>query len=233
MGNTLLTKHGHVIIPKNTLLYRGNTSIEINECMFFALIPTIASAFGSDVQVWKVISNIQVIFLIDYIDHQSNSFSSIPLLYNYIFPEEENRSYNDLDIKQNLERRNKFVRNLNHKHKLFGWLSSVENNSHLEICLFNESFISNNTQLIELTNTQNEKYYIDTLKKIKIFPNEIFFSKSHQTIRMNSYYDCDDKTKWRKYRKYINYCIKSESKSERDIKWNKMYWSNLRTKFKI
>lgn len=219
-------------MPKNTLLYRGHKSEAISDCMFFALKHYVAEAFHENVQVWKTTSDIELLFVVDYIDGRSWTFSALPRLYRDIFPE-DNQLYSDLDIKHwNVERRDKFARKLHAEHHVPGWLTSLENHHELEICLFDNECSARDLKFICLSN-DDCKYYKDSLKRLNIFPPKSFFETTYKVIRSNSYYSGDKTEIFRKYKRIVNYNIREESRTEDDCKKNREWWSNLRLKLRI
>lgn len=233
MNQYLKDKYGYAVVPKNTLLYRGHKSEAVSDCMFFALKHYVASAFNKQVQIWKTSQDIEVLFLVDYINERSWTFSALPRLYNELFPEDNNSTYSDLDIKHwNIERRDKLVKKLHNEHQVNGWLTSVENHHELEICLFGEQTCSQTIKFIDVFNDGN-KYYKDSLRHIDVFPTASFFETSYEEIRSNNYYNVDKIEMFRKYKRIINYNIREESRTDDERKKNREWWSNLRLKLKI
>jgi hypothetical protein len=112
MDSKLKETFGYCIIPKGTLLYRGHGDTAPNNCMFFALKFWVAGAFNDSVQIWKTKSDIEVLFLVEYVNTRSWTISAIPRLYKSLFPEEKDNDLSDLDIKHfDIEKRNNLIKN--------------------------------------------------------------------------------------------------------------------------
>lgn len=178
----LLAEYGYCIIPPKTLLYRSHIEKNYNECMFFATTYSIAKAFGKNVQIWMTTKEIQLIFLISHIDDQSRSSSNIPQLYNKIFPEDSYLNLDDLDIKQrDFNRRYKFINKLYKIHEINGWFSSLEDSVPVEVCLFDKIANSQQLKLLEIA-SDGTKYFKESLKRIKVYPTEKFYSSTFQKL---------------------------------------------------
>lgn len=92
--------YGYCILPKNTFLFRGHSNTSTNDCMFFATKKWVAGVLNQNVQIWKTTTDIELLFLVDYVNHNSWSISALPHLYNNILPTERNLNFDDIDIKQ-------------------------------------------------------------------------------------------------------------------------------------
>ncbi len=78
--------YGYCILPKNTLLFRGHPDTSMNDCMFFATKKWVAGVFNQNVQIWKTTTDIELLFLVEHVKHNSWTISSLPHLYANIFP---------------------------------------------------------------------------------------------------------------------------------------------------
>jgi len=221
---------GHCVIPKDTLLYRGHSDTLFQDCMFFALKFWVAGAFKNSIQVWKVTRKIEILFLVESVDHRSWTESAIPRLYKTVFPDEVSDSYDDLDIKQrNIEIRNRFIKKLSLDYSLTGWLTSLEGAIDLEICLFKE----NQVRLNEILNKDSKKYYLDSLRQIEIFPSQDFYKNTYNKLLNKSQLGLNKTEIWNKYQRHMTDMIKEEAKNKNDIVRNKECFSNLRTRLEI
>lgn len=204
----LFRKYGYCIIPKNTLLYRGFDNAEITECMYFALKFWVAGApfcnprDSKHIQIWKVKRDIKVIFLVENVNDRAWSKSAIPKIYNDLFPEEFHLNLNDLDIKQkNFKRRDKFTSLLLNMYNITGWLSSIEGNIELEVCLFGKSQLFEYIKLFRLVDEDEEgRYYKNSLKQIKIVPTDRFMKRVKKLL--SDYYIKYSKEKY-PYKAYL------------------------------
>ncbi|MEI9911425.1 MAG: hypothetical protein WDO71_18275 [Bacteroidota bacterium] len=173
--SNLLNIFGYCIIPKNTLFFHGvnENKEKIEDYIFFGTKYRTALFYGDDIQIWKSKSEIQVPFLIEYVNWRAKAISSIPALYDAIFPEESHIKYHDLDIKQNPERVSKFITALYTNYNTTGFLTSEESGAmELEICLFSKKEALSKLTLIETSDKKMTNNYKDSLRKIKIFPCE-------------------------------------------------------------
>lgn len=217
--------YGYCIIPKNIFLFRGHTDKSFDDCMFFGTKYSVATAFNDTIQVWKTTTDIEVLFLVEYLTGSSWTISALPRLYNSIFPADSNPNFNDLDIKHwDVNRRNKLLQKLFYDYKISGWLTSLENRVEIEVCLFDKQTNSKQLILIDTCDRKNEKYFKDSLQKIKTFPSENFYNQTTEQF---------DKDSHKQHKRFINAAIKEYS--EKGMKKNeaKHYMFDLRTKLEI
>jgi hypothetical protein len=176
----LFKKYGRCKIPKGTFLYRGHSLKEPIDTIYFGTKPIYIIGFGDkeNIQIWKAKTDIEVIFLVKYLNSDGFAKSSLPDLYYDLYPNEPNKNFRDLDIKQN-KRKIEFVKYLQEKSCLKGWVSSIEENFPIELCLFVNDKL---TQLIELVEVKkySEGLCDDSLKKFKIVLNESFKKRSEK-----------------------------------------------------
>ncbi len=105
--------------------------------MFFGTKFFVAESFNDNIQVWQTTTDINVLFLVEYLNSRSWAFSALPRLYANIFNESNSTDYNDLDIKHfDISRRNKLIQKLFCDYKVSGWFTSVEGKIEVEVCLF-------------------------------------------------------------------------------------------------
>jgi hypothetical protein len=221
--NKLFEKYGHCIIPKNTILFRGFNDESYDDCMFFGTKYFVAKAFGNNVQVWRTKKAMKVLFLVKHLNNKGWVISGLPELYKVAFPNENNNSITDLDIKQDINRRKPFVQRLLQDYKINGWFSSVEDKIEVEICLFNSDSMKENIELIEPCTNQDSKYFEDSLRKIRIYPSELFYSLTQQNLE-NTYLD---------YKKSIQKWIRKEAKTDKEKENLRHYLFDLRLKLKL
>lgn len=230
----LTTIFGNCIIPKNTFLFRGHSDNSLNDSMFFATKHRIAGAFNDKIQVWKTTTEIQVLFLVEYLTDRSWTISALPRLYKTIFPQESNSNFDDLDIKhENLERRNKIARALFDNYKISGWLSSLENNMEIEICLFDKFANHNQIAQIDISDRANDFYFKDSLFNIEIFAPDIFYEKTLKKLNQQSPLLKGKSEHFRRYEKWMNELIDDDMQNGQDREKSRHYHNNLRMKLKI
>ncbi len=181
--HSLVDLHGYVNIPKGTLLYRGHKDSAYNDCMFFATNAFVAGAFDNNIQIWETTKDIQVLFLVEYLNKYSHAISSLPRLFNTLFPFEPNSSLDDLDIKHwDIDRRNKLIQHLFEKHSIAGWFTSLENMADLEVCLFDSRANAQQISLIENTKKVRQNLTIDSLKEFDFFLPQDFYKRTLEVI---------------------------------------------------
>ncbi|MBU3714853.1 MAG: hypothetical protein FGM46_07885, partial [Ferruginibacter sp.] len=197
--------YGHCIIPKNTWLFRGHADESVDDCMFFATKHWVAGAFNDKIQVWKTVTDIEILFLVDYIKPNCRVISALPRLYKNIFPSDSNSNLNDLDIKHwDIGRRNGLARQLFDEYNIYGWLSSIEDKVELEVCLFDKQTNSRQLILVDTTDRNSKKYFKDSLQRIKIFPPKAFYDKTAKELTTHS----DIEESYKQHQKYFNVGIK-------------------------
>ncbi|MBP9690215.1 MAG: hypothetical protein KBE91_11425, partial [Bacteroidia bacterium] len=179
-SETIIDNYGYVLIPKGTFLYRGVKKNITKDYMFFTTKFCDAKSFGSLIQVWKTKIEIKLPFFILYLNHQAKGISSIPEVYNELFPHDANPKYRDLDIKMNSKRED-FIKKLS-EINIDGWFSSIEDNTQVEACIFNSE------KFVELVRCQTdvEIYIYDSLRKIKIIPSQRFFNLTSEKLSNNN-----------------------------------------------
>lgn len=206
---TLHDIYGYCIIPKGSLLYRGHLDTSFRDCMFFATSRSGASVWNDTIQIWRTLSDIKVLFAIDYVNANTIGISALPEIFNKIFPLESNPNFTDLDIKHwDLIRRDKFVSKLFEDYQISGWFTSFENNTFNEVCLFDTQTNSRRIKLITTTNRKDKTYYKDTLQKIKFYLPESFYDKTLKELNKQSSFPLDKKGTYRKHKRYVNAWIK-------------------------
>jgi hypothetical protein len=77
----LMDDYGHCIIPANTWLFRGHADTSNDDCMRFTTKHWVAGAFHDTVQVWETLTEIKVLFLAEYLEENSWTYSALPALY--------------------------------------------------------------------------------------------------------------------------------------------------------
>ena len=226
--------YGYCIIPRNTLLFRGHPDTSIDDCMFFATKKWVAGAFNENVQIWKTITDIEVLFLVEYVDYNSWTTSALPRLYNNIFPTDINTNFDDLDIKhRDINRRNKLVRKLYDEYTISGWLSSIENKVEMEVCLFDTHANAGQLILVDITNRNEKNYFKDSLKRIKILPSNKFYEQTHKKLSERESILKGEKDHYKQYKKTQDAWIREDVNNGHDKVEAKHFHLSLRTKLKI
>ncbi len=202
--------------------------------MFFATKFWVAGVFKDTIQVWKTKTEIQVLFLVDYLNNSSWTTSALPQLFNSIFPANSYSDFDDLDIKHSdINRRNKLVKKLFDEYNISGWLTSLENKVELEVCLFDKQANTNQLQLVDTVDSKNKNYFKDSLDRIKIFPTRNFYDKTNNKFNEHVPFLAKEEDHYTKYKRMMNAWIKDEvSKGMGEVE-AKHYFLNLRTKLKI
>ena len=221
----LIKKYGYCTIPKGILLYRKGDNNNLNSCIYLSLQSFASSSLPQniDIQIWKTKKDFQLLFMISEINEVSNPFSSITEIYiNHI--SNEITSLSDLDIKLDLENRNKIIAFLQNDN-ILGWFSSIEDTkSKLEICLFPKDF-STISEYVELL-TEIPQSHPNALEFISLNPSKEFLNKSQLTIE-------NSKSDFIKYSQMINFWISEYEKQgmAREDAINEL--STIRTKLNI
>jgi len=230
----LIDAYGSCIIPKNTFLFRGHKDTSVDDCMFFTTKLWVAGAFNETIQVWKTKTDIQILFLVDYLNDRSCTISALPQLFNTIFPEDSNFDLDDLDIKyKDINRRNKLVRKLYNEYQIYGWLTSLENKVELEVCLFDKQANTTQLELIDSVERKNKKYFKDSLEIISIYPTNSFYVKTNQQLLKQSNILSGDNNHYESYKGMINTWIKDEVQNGMNEVEATHYFLNFRTKLNI
>jgi hypothetical protein len=226
--------YGYCIIPKNTLLYRGHADTSMNDCMFFATKKWVAGVFNQNVQIWKTTTDIELLFLVEHVNHNSWTISALPHLYTNIFPTDRNLNFDDLDIKQrDKNRRDKLVRKLYDAHNIFGWLSSIENKVEMEVCLFDKHANASQLILVDTINKKDKNYFKDSLDRIRIFPSKLFYEVTNKKLSEKEPILSDERNHHKRYDKMMKNWIKEEVQNGMGKAEALHYHFNLRTKLKI
>ncbi|MEO9871184.1 hypothetical protein [Ekhidna sp.] len=182
-----VTKYGHAIVPKGTFLVRLGNGFDYRDCIFFSLNTIAIHSQGNNPtpQVWKVVSDIDLVFMVSYIDRRARAISSIVEIYQNSYPLET--EIDDLDIKQrDFRKREKLVQTLQ-ENQIIGWLSSFENNQHLEICLFpDHNDLKSMVKPMESRSVSEFDNY-NALNYIEVFPSKQFFLKSKEICGDNTF----------------------------------------------
>jgi len=226
--------YGYCIIPKNTLLFRGHSDKSINDCMFFTTKKWVAGAFNQNVQIWKTSTDIEVLFLVEYVTFNSWTISALPHLYKSIFPTDCNLNFEDLDIKhRDKDKSDKLVRKLYDAYKISGWLSSLENKVEIEVCLFNEHANAGQLIFVDGINRSNENYFGDSLDRIRIFPSKLFYQKTIEKLSEREPLITDERDYFKRYDRKMKKWVEEEVQNGMDKVEAQHYHFNLRMKLKI
>lgn len=232
--DTLRDIYGYCIIPKNTLLYRGHSDISIDDCMFFATKKWVAGAFNENIQIWKTTTDIEVLFLVEHVTYNSWTKSALPRLYNNIFSTDCNTNFDDLDIKHwDINRRNNLVRKLYDEYTISGWLSSIENKVELEVCLFDKHANASQIILVGTTYSNDQKYFKDSLERIRIFPTKKFYEATKMNLSEREPIFTDEKDHYKRYKMTQDAWVREEVKNGLNKIESKHFHFSLRTKLKI
>ena len=212
MQTDLHTKYGHCEIPAGLRLYRSDTGPNSTDQLFFATSYCDAWGWGGDMQIWTAKKNIKILFLLRHIDSIGKGESSLPDLYYDIHPNDPNKSLDDLDVKQDVGRRDPFARHL-FKNNIYGWFTTIEDGrTDFEICLFNKNGLLDYFECTPVSRDEGDTYFHQSLKEINFSPNESFFKNSRDLILsdMQSFDEGKDPFKLHSSRikRLINECVK-------------------------
>lgn len=216
------------------MLFRGYADSSFKDCTFFATTFTGASAWNDNIQIWKTTTEIEILFAVEYVNSDTIGISALPAIFNSIFPLESDPNFIDLDIKhRNIKRRNKFVNKLFSEYQISGWLTSVENNSFNEVCLFDMQTNSMRIELAEITNHKNKRYYKDSLQKIKFNLPQSFYDRTLKELNKYSIFPIDREATYKNHKRYVRVWIKGfiERGMTKDEAKHEMI--SLRTQLKI
>ncbi len=215
-----IQKYGYCLIPEGTILIRTGKNYKYNGCMFFGLDRLGGCSIRQDdafPQVWRVMKSFIVLFMVDHVTRVPNVISSIVDIYNTYYPDE---NVDDLDIKQrDLQKRNKLL-NILKSEEIIGWLSSLENNYVLEICLFPDTKIFESL-ISPLPDFDVDDYsYHNALNDISIYPSDEFYRKSAD--------HCNNIQEYKQW-----FCLQWEDKNHEDLPLFYKRHLNLRLKLGI
>lgn len=178
----LFEKYGHVIIPRGTILFRRFPHNEIADNMFFAFKESIAKLgqADNDVQEWKCLQDIKVLFMASHFDSHGNVYGSINEIFNYLFPEIDTTNYSCLKIKKDVIQRKSLIEKLNHA-GIQGWFTSANDNSDLEVYIWgSEEEILHRVKFQKFIK-EDEKSYRNALINVKLVPSANFYINSRRT----------------------------------------------------
>ena len=151
--------------------------------------------------------------MVSHITNRAWVISSLLEIYNSKFPNE--KEIDHLEIKQrDLNKRQKFITTLQEQ-AILGWLSSLEDNPMLEVCLFpDKSQFSSLICPLRSVSIEDYKFH-SSLNKIKIYPSEQFYNRTKsQAGTFNEYYNSfvsrwtDEDPQQREFWKSINLRMK-------------------------
>ena len=202
--------------------------------MFFATKKWVAGVFNQNVQIWKTTTDIELLFLVEHVNHNSWTISALPHLYNNIFPNEGNLKFDDLDIKHwDKNRRDKLVRKLYDAYNISGWLSSIENKVEMEVCLFDKHANASQLILVETIDKKDQSYFKDSLDCIRILPSKLFCEATNKNLSEQGLILTDERDHFKSYDRMMKNWIKEEVQNGMEKAEAKHYHFNLRTKLKI
>ncbi|MFY0599292.1 MAG: hypothetical protein JXR03_06440 [Cyclobacteriaceae bacterium] len=172
-----IEKYGYCVVPKGTILLRSGESFEYNNCMFFGLDSLVGGCFARDkMQAWEVIEDFELLFMVKHVARPSRVISSIVEIYRSKYPDE--KSVDDLDIKQRDLRKRECLFKILRRQSVIGWLSSLEDNPALEICLFSaKSYFEKVIRPLGYTNDEEYESH-NALNQIEIYPSRQFYENS-------------------------------------------------------
>jgi len=226
--------YGYCILPKNTLLFRGHSDTSMNDCMFFATKKWVAGVFNQNVQIWKTTTDIELLFLVEHVKHNSWTISSLPHLYANIFPTESNHNFDGLDIKHwDKNRRDKLVRKLYDAYNISGWLSSLENKVEMEICLFDEHANTSQLILVDTIHKNDRRYFRDSLDSMSVLPAKHFYEETNKNFSEQGPILTDVSDHCKRYDRMMKNWIKEDVQNGMERVEAQHYHFNLRVKLKI
>lgn len=192
---SLIEKYGYCIVPKGTILLRSGESEKFIDCMFFGLDDLVGgNSRRGETQVWKVLYDLTLLFMVSHVTRQAWVISSIVEIYQSEYPEEVN--IDDLDIKQrDFAKRRKLI-NLLKKEGIIGWLSSFEDKLNLEICLFpDKSNFSGSIHPLKSVAISEYEFY-NALNDMQIHPSKQFYERSALHVNDFNDYHSSFELKW-------------------------------------
>jgi hypothetical protein len=202
--------------------------------MFFTTKKWVAGVFNENVQIWKTTTDIELLFLVEYVNQNSWTTSALPHLYNNLFPTERNLNFDDLDIKHwDKNRRDQLVRKLYDEYNISGWLSSLENKVEMEVCLFDKHANTSQLILVDTINKNDKTYFKDSLDSIRILPSKHFYEATNMKLSEREPVLTDEGDHYKKYSGMMKNWIKVEVQNGMEKVEAQHYHFNLRTKLKI
>jgi hypothetical protein len=202
--------------------------------MFFTTKKWVAGVFNENVQIWKTTTDIELLFLVEYVNQNSWTTSALPHLYNNLFPTERNLNFDDLDIKHwDKNRRDQLVRKLYDEYNISGWLSSLENKVEMEVCLFDKHANTSQLILVDTIHKKDKTYFKDSLDSIRILPSKLFYEATNKKLSEREPMLTDEGDHYKKYSGMMKNWIKVAFQNGMEKVEAQHYLSNLRTKLKI
>lgn len=183
----LIDKYGYCVVPKGTILIRSGESHEFNDCIFFGLDLLVGGYQDrAKVQIWETLKDFRLLFMVTHVTSSSWVISAITEIYKSQYPEE--KGLDDLDIKQRDFNKRKKLIDILMRQGIIGWLSSLEDNPALEVCLFPtmEHF---KTLIYPLADFDVSDYrFHNSLNDLKIYPSDLFYERSKPHLNSHMEY---------------------------------------------
>ena len=202
--NELYKEYGQIIFPKGFCFYHRSKNIyDNNNKPINEIFCTLGYNNWNNTNLYKITltSDTPLLFAVKKIN-QLWLISSLDDIYKkYI---DNKTHYNDVDVKQEIDLRNKLINALR-KLNITGWYTSIENRCWDEVCLFenyyyNIDIMSNNDYIdslllmnpilnigntVKLEYNNLYKYYSDKLNNIQDDEKEYeYISKNYNFVRM-------------------------------------------------
>ncbi len=175
----LRIKYGTCLIPKETILFSAIVDSDRYDYIFFGLKYFIAKAFKDEnrkVVAFKLNRDLEILFMLKEMNRRQHYISCGDEIFKNFFPDNSS-DIDDLRIKQDKALLDKMITLLSSQ-KINGWLTSLENNPELEICIFGNQINNDLFTIIDSVDLDVEYEFYDALKYIQIFPSEDFISES-------------------------------------------------------
>jgi hypothetical protein len=119
------------------------------------------------------------------------------------------------------------------KYAINGWLSTLEGNAELEICLFKKETVSNFLDFVHVHKKKEKVFYKNSLRKIKISPPQAFYDRSRANLLRSGQVGSDENSFWMQYKRFRRACITEGAPSDEEIRWRREEYFDLRAKLKI
>ena len=230
----LTDDYGYCKVPAGTKLFRSGELTEPIDCLFYSLQKNRAFVFGplaKKIQVWKVLENFTVLFMIKGLNSASWASSAIIKIYNDKFDSSHLADIraNCIALKkpdnQDFSIRSSFICKLKEE-SLKGWLTSEEDRVDLEICLFPEKSEFHRIVKYENDVYRNDKQYDydNALERIEIFPGKQFNVQSTKNMVHSPFKD---------YRRRIKSLIVEKKRNGFSEREAFLYYLDLRLKLEI